>query len=66
MDKILCGTPLSRLEEIEEILKKEEIYTGKDILITDLNGLQLKVSLSDAEMLKLEDYIKKSNFCKAI
>ena len=66
LNEILFGTPTNRLEKIEKILKEEEIYSGKDVLIADLNSLHLKESLSRAEMLKFEEYLKKSNFCNNI
>lgn len=61
MNKIFFGTPEKRLGEIREILKEEQIFTGKDFLIVDTNELKEKQSLSDTEILKIEQHIRQSN-----
>ena len=61
LNNIFSGTPKERLGEIRKILNKEEVYKGVDILVVDTNELREKQSLSDAEILKIEEYIRKSN-----
>ena len=66
MKQLFVDTPENRLEEIENILKEEQIYSGSHMEIVDTNDLREKKSLSDIEILKIEEYIKKSNnklFC---
>lgn len=58
---IFCKTPVHRLEEIEKILNKEEIYSGMDIAFVNTSTLRKMKSLSEIEIKKIEDYIKQNN-----
>ena len=59
MKQIFLDTPEERLAEIEKILKKEQIYLGSHLEIVDTNDLRRKKSLSDIEILKIEEHVKK-------
>lgn len=51
---------MHRLEEIEKILNKEEIYSGMDVVFVNTSTLRKMKSLSEIEIKKIEDYIKQS------
>ena len=61
MKQIFLDNPEDRMEEIETILKKKGIYSGSDMKILDTNDTQIQKSFSNLEILKIEDYIKKSS-----
>ena len=59
MKQLFLDTTEYRLEEIENILKVEQIYLGSHMEIVDTNDLRAKKSLPNIEILKIEEYIKK-------
>ena len=59
LKQIFWDTPEERLKAIEKILKKEQIYLGSHMEIIDTNDLRIKKSLSDIEILKIEEHVKK-------
>ena len=61
LKKIFSGTPADRLKEIQEILKEKEVYSGKDILVLKTPELREQDSLSEPEILKIEQYLKESD-----
>lgn len=61
VNELFSGTPAQRLAEMKQLLNKENIYNGMDVLVIDTNKLRENGSFSDVEILKIEDYIRKSN-----
>ena len=59
--KVFSGTPRDRLKEIQEILNKQEVYSGNDILVVNTIELRKNGFLSEPEILKIEQYLKESN-----
>lgn len=61
LKQIYSDTPESRLNEIEQILNTEQIYSGWDVLVADTNNFREKQIFSEIEILKLEEHIRKCN-----